>query len=218
MPDIHPEALPKKLQAVLEVLKSLPIWEDFYLAGGSGLTLQIKHRISVDFDLFAATNKLGPTERGQIQNMLINSGNTIISVSKDETLEIIFNGVRLSFFHYDYPLIASFVKFNSIRIASIVDIGAMKLASIVGRGSKRDFVDIYFIVREYIPLSKLLSMAEKKFHQIQGFSVQALHALVYFEDAEPERMPKLLKEISWKEIKSFLKEEVKKFSRGLFNI
>jgi len=218
MPDIHPEALPKKLQAVLEILRDLPIWKDFYLAGGSGLALQIKHRISVDFDLFSATNKLGPTEREQTQNIFIKSGNTIISVSKDETLEIIFNGVRLSFFHYDYPLIASLVRFNSIKIASIADIGAMKLASIVGRGSKRDFVDIFFIIREYIPLSKLLSMTENKFRQIQSFSVQALHALVYFEDAEPERIPKLLKEISWKEIKSFLKEEVKKLSRDLFNI
>jgi len=218
MPAIYPEALPKKLQAVLEILKNLPIWEDFYLAGGSGLALQINHRISVDFDLFSATNKLGPTERGQIRNMLINSGNTIIRASKDETLEIIFNGVRLSFFHYDYPLIALLVRFNSIKIASIADIGSMKLASIVGRGSKRDFVDIYFIIREHIPLSKLVFMGEKKFHQIQGFSVQALHALVYFEDAEPERMPKLLKKISWEEIKSFLKEEVKKLSRNLFDI
>jgi len=218
MPAIYPEALPKKLQAVLEILKNLPIWEDFYLAGGSGLALQINHRISVDFDLFSATNKLGPTERGQIRNMFINSGNTIIRASKDETLEIIFNGVRLSFFHYDYPLIALLVRFNSIKIASIADIGPMKFASIVGRGSKRDFVDIFFIVREYIPLSELISMAEKKFHQIQGFSVQALHALVYFEDAEPERMPKLLKKISWEEIKSFLKEEVKKLSRNLFDI
>ena len=218
MPTIYPEALPKKLQAILSILKNLRIWEDFYLAGGSGLALQINHRISVDFDLFSATNKLGPMERRQIQDMFINLGNTIIRVSKDETLEIIFKGVRLSFFYYDYPLVAPLVKFNSIKIAAIADIGAMKLASIVGRGSKRDFVDIFFIVKEYIPLSKLISMAEKKFRQIQSFSVQALHALVYFEDAESERMPKLIKKVSWQQIKSFLKTEVRKLSKELFDI
>jgi len=64
-------------------------------------------------------------------------------------------------------------------------------------------VDVYFILKEYIELKKLLELSSKKFAEIDNFDLQILRALVYFEDAEPNPMPKLIKQVNWDEIKDF---------------
>ena len=206
---IYIDALPKVSRNVFSILKNIPLWDDFYLAGGSGLALQIRHRLSMDFDLFSNSNKLDESERKNLQKTLLNYGSTTIKTSKYETLEVVFNGVIISFFHYDYPLIKRLREFNSINIASITDIGLMKLAAIIGRGSKKDFFDIYFILKEHIGFEKLLLLSKKKFVEVPSFDIQAMRALVYFDDAESERTPEMIIKVSWNEVKDFLREEVK---------
>lgn len=213
MDGIHLNSLPEISAKVILKLAKLPIWNDFYLAGGSGLALQINHRISVDFDLFSYNNRLGGIERGKLRKIIGESGNITIRTAKDWTLEVVLNGILISFFYYDYPLVEPLLKFNSIKIASIADIGLMKLASIVGRGSKKDFIDIYFILKEYTSLEQLLILSKEKFKEVPSFDIQALQALVYFEDAELERMPKMIREVNWNEVKDFTRKQVGTLSK-----
>jgi len=213
MKGIYPDALPKIYGKVLGKLEELPIWENFYLAGGGGLALQINHRISLDFDLFSQSNRLTHIEREKLRKMFNGLGDTTIRTSKDWTFEVILDGVLISFFYYDYPLVEPLRRFNSIRIASLSDIALMKLAATVGRGSKKDFVDIYFILKEHIELEKLLLLSKKKFIEVPSFNIQAMQALVYFEDAEQEKMPKMIREVNWNEVKDFLRKEVKTLSK-----
>lgn len=217
MSKISIDVLHRRSKDVLETLTDLPLWMDFYLAGGSGLALQIRHRLSMDLDLFSYTNKLGDQERRRLHETLAKSGKTTTRVSREETLEVAFNEVVISFFHYDYPLVEPLKEVNSIKIASIADIGLMKLAAIIGRGSKKDFVDSYFILKEHIGLEKLLLLSKKKFKDVPSFDVQAIRALVYFKDAEAERMPKMIREVKWTEIKRFLLNEVKDTSKKLIS-
>ena len=109
-------------------------------------------------------------------------------------------------------------KFGKVKIASLEDIALMKIAAIIGRGSKKDFIDTYFILKNGIGLSKLLKLSHKKFSHVRDVSIQALQALVYFDDAEAEPMPKMSLPIKWETVKSFFIKEITKFSQKALGI
>jgi hypothetical protein len=92
------------------------------------------------------------------------------------------------------------------------DISAMKLSAVTGRGSKKDFIDLFFVCRLH-SIDEIFKWATKKFPEHPNFVVQAAKALVYFEDAEKEPMPKMLKSADWKVIKSFFEKEIPKLFR-----
>ncbi|RLD21875.1 MAG: hypothetical protein DRI69_02845 [Bacteroidetes bacterium] len=91
------------------------------------------------------------------------------------------------------------------KLASIQDIAAMQLAAITGRGFKKDFIDLYFILEQF-SLAQIFDFYEKKYQD--GSKFLAHKSLIYFEDAEIEPMPKMLKPISWVEIKARIIAEV----------
>ena len=119
--------------------------------------------------------------------------------------------VKFSLFYYQYPLLEKPIKFKNIDIASIADIGAMKVAAISERGTKRDFIDLYFILQK-IQLSNILDFYEQKYKKLASNLIHIKKSLVYFEDAEDEDVPDMLKQISWKKVKAFFEEEVRKIS------
>lgn len=218
MEKINLNVLPTKSRKILGILEGIPLWSDFYLAGGSGLALQMVHRISVDFDFFSKKNSLSNQEREELIKLLKRYGKVVIVTNREGTLRVLFNGVGLAFFYYPYLLVKPLIKYENLRIASIMDIGLMKLAAIVSRGSKKDFFDIYFILKDCIPLAELLEFSNKKFPEVRDFSMQALRALTYFTDAEPEPTPKMLKIIDWSEVKRFLIKEIRIVSQKRFGI
>ena len=73
----------------------------------------------------------------------------------------------------------------------------MKLSALVGRGSRKDFLDLYILTTGVISMSDLLRKAQKKYPAATDFTAQSLRALVYFKDAETEDPPVLLEAISW---------------------
>jgi len=215
---INPELLPVKSQKVFKVLSQMPIWDDFYIGGGAGLILRFGHRISVDFDLFSPTNRLSSPERRIIHQLLKKAGKTIVESTREGSFRVTFEGVTMGFFHYDYPLMTPLEKFGKIRIASLEDIALMKIAAIIGRGSKKDFIDTYFILKNGVGLPKLLNLSRQKFSHVRDVAIQALQALVYFDDAENEPMPKMSSPIKWETVKSFFIKEITKFSKKTLGI
>lgn len=101
-------------------------------------------------------------------------------------------------------------KIEGISVADARDIGCMKISAISSRGSKKDFVDLFFICQKVTPLATLLDLFKKKYKGVDYNMAHILKSLVYFEDAEKEPMPRMLIKISWNEIKKFFKEEIKK--------
>jgi len=207
MTEIFDRVLPPKSKNVLQYLRKLPL-SSFYLAGGTGLALQIGHRISIDFDFFSDSDPLDAANRLEILSALTKAGAKFnIETDKDRTLQLAIEGVRVSFFNYPYPMLDGLVQLECFKTASLKDIGAMKLSALINRGARRDFVDLFEIVNR-ISLSELLECAGKKYSQTTDFPLQALKSLLYFDDAEPEPMPELLVPISWSEIRSFFEREV----------
>jgi hypothetical protein len=177
---------------------ALPSLSHFSLAGGTGLALQLGHRRSFDLDLFTHKEFI-PKELGRLLSDHVKFSITQEAVN---TLSISSDNVLVDFIRYDYPIIKPIVTEDHIRLYSKEDIACMKLSAIASRGSKRDFYDLYFLIREFT-LSGLLSSYEAKY----GIKdhCHLLKSLVYFEDADPEPEPVMLKEVSWVSVKESLK-------------
>lgn len=182
---------------------------DFYLAGGTGLALRLGHRISLDLDLFSADRLLDQADRLALIRSLEPSGKTEIMEEKEGTCHLRLGRTSVSLFHYPYKPLKPPSEWNGLKVASLEDITAMKLSAVVNRGSKKDFIDLFFICRSHRP-ADILKWAERKFPDHPNFSVQASKALVYFADAEKEPMPRMLLPASWREIKSFFEKEIPK--------
>jgi len=126
----------------------------------------------------------------------------------NNTLTVDFRGVKTSFFAFSHSMVRPLeTGMCGWGMASIPDIAAMKLAAIAGRGSRKDFVDIYFICRDCFPLKEAFHFLQVKFTGQEYDLYHVLRSLTYFEDAEAEPMPKLRKPADWQQIKSFLTME-----------
>lgn len=206
------KTLSSTTQASLALLGKSGLLKDAYLAGGSALALHLGHRHSLDFDFF--------TRKHFKAKNLINSLKKISNFEKNtlsqDTLLGIFNSVKFSLFYLEYPLIQKTKSFLNISLASTADIAAMKLAAIVDRGTKRDFIDLYFLAKEKYKLKEMLSFYNKKYQKLSENIYSILKALQYFEDAEESEMPKMIKKVSWEEIKRFFEKEVLKLSKKYF--
>jgi len=181
---------------------------NFYLAGGTGLALRLGHRISLDLDLFS-DRLLNQSDRLALKKTLETSGKVEILDEKDGTCHLRLGNTAVSLFHYPYRLLKPPSKWTGLKIASVEDIAAMKLSAIVSRGLKKDFIDLFFVCRSH-KAPDLFKWAERKFPGHPNFAVQAAKALVYFEDAEKEPMPKMLKPAAWPGIKAFFEKEITK--------
>ena len=202
------EIISKKTKANLEILTKEAVLKDFYLAGGTGAALQLKHRVSLYLDFFT---KKDIDTKTLIQKIKI-LGKFYIERETENTLIGIFNGTRLSFLKYDYPLLFEPKQIQGIKVADLRDVGCMKIDAISSRGMKRDFVDLFFICKELISLKDILSLFKRKYKSVNYNMMHILKSLVYFEDAENNPMPKMIVHVYWQEVKSFFKEEIRKIN------
>ena len=204
---MHYEILDKKRKDILPLLAKLR--DDFYLAGGTALALHLGHRDSVDFDFFTQKDIDTAELTERLKEIFKNHGITKIQEEKNTLSVLINKEIKLSFFTYKYPLLKDLHTEKNLSLASLEDIGCMKLSAILGRSSNKDYIDIYYILKN-IELETLLGLTQQKFPEIDPNPV--LKSLVYFEDMEEEPIDfQKGKEVELEEIKNFLIKEVKKF-------
>jgi len=198
------KALTSATQDAFHLLNELELTDDFYLAGGTGLALHFGHRISVDLDFFSdAANTVGPDQRSTLRDVL-DDPTLEITYDKDSTFVATWRGVGISFFRLNlYPLVQQIFLVNNIRLASVEEIGAMKLAAIINRGTRKDMVDLYFILQK-VSLDSLFQVAAVKYAKVRSFPVSALRAMSYFDDAEALPMPQMINKTSWSKMKKFI--------------
>ena len=199
-------ALSQDAQNALALLgKTQLLPKDTYLAGGSALALHYGHRISIDFDFFTPTHFIGKDiiqELGKIGTFKLQQ------TTERDTLLGLFNNVRFSLFLYEYPLILEPVLYSNISIISPEDIAAMKLAAIMDRGTKKDFIDLYFLSKNGISIDRAFEYYEKKYKALANNAYSLVRSLSYFDDAEQMEMPDMILKINWEEIKEFFRKEV----------
>jgi Nucleotidyl transferase AbiEii toxin, Type IV TA system len=203
--------LPAAARIVFTRLGELPEVAQFYLAGGSSLALQLGHRISVDLDFFSSQE----FDTQRLSERLKSIGNLVIEQQSRGNLIGYLNETQFSFFFYDYALLTPTTEFEGIRLASVAEIGLMKLIAIGQRGRRRDFIDLFFIVNEGFTIDYLLSQTPGKYQAISYPSYHLIRALAYFDDAEIDPMPKMLKPFNWEEAKKYFQSESARLAKQL---
>lgn len=203
----HWEALTAETQDAFHLAGRMPFIERYYLAGGTGLALQLGHRFSVDLDFFSPhIDAVGNDERAILRNLYDDPSLTIV-FDKDMTFVANWRGVGVSFFRLaQYPLVEPLLHLENAPVASIPEIGAMKLAAIIGRGTRKDYVDLYYILQN-APLDELFRVASVKYARVRSFAISATRALAYFDDAEVLPMPQMLDRTPWTKMKRFLERQ-----------
>jgi len=206
-PPLHFEALPPLTRKALGDISQIPIIKQFYLAGGTALAIYFGHRKSADLDFFTE----GEVEAAALLNHLAGEGKKFeLEKQSADTLLGIAGGIKVGFFHYPYPLLASVTETEGIRLASVVDIACMKVNAISSRGTKRDFIDVYWVLQSGIlSLNELLPLFQKKYAALNYNLVHIKKSLTYFEEAEEEPLPKMLVPLEWPEVKRFFQKELR---------
>ena len=184
----------------------------FYLAGGTALAIQIRHRTSLDFDFYTE-------KKFDVRELREEFGSRFKKIQEiyiaEDTLVLAVNDINISFFKYPYSLIRPAKRLESISVASIEDISAMKIIAISQRGKRRDFIDIYFLMKNF-GLKKILEFTREKYPMFNIYV--GLQGLVYFKDADEDLEKnrfRLLKNIDWEELKEYIIKEVNKVKKLL---
>lgn len=201
---IHIDILTEKQQKLFQILKIEEWIKNFYLVGGTALALQLEHRQSIDFDFFSSNdfNNLELIEKVR------SIGNYKIFTEDKNTLHGSINEIMLSFIGYKYPLLEKLSYIDNIKIAGIRDIACMKMSAIASRGSKKDFIDLYYILKQK-ELKEIFKDYFKKYKLNNRYLL--LKSLVFFNDADKQPMPIMYNNLSWNEIKKELISKVKRF-------
>ena len=203
---MHKEALTKEAS---EIFPELSNFKGFYLVGGTALALQIGHRVSVDFDLFSQ-KELPPRLLAKIKQMFGKSA-VSITYSAPGQLNVLLNGVKTTFFHYDYPVIDRTKSYKKVPIASIREIATMKAFAIGKRLSYKDYIDWYFLLKEkHVILSEVITHAKKKFGG--DFNDRLfLGQLVYLDDVATQKIDFLRDAVDRRTVQNFLQRATREF-------
>lgn len=186
-------------------------WLDFaYLAGGTALALRLGHRQSVDFDFFTPKK----FDELIILTQLKKTGQYTPEQTAWRTIRGQFFHVSFSLFYYEYPVLQKSDDYWGVKVAGLKDIAAMKINAIEDRGSKRDFIDLYFLSQRF-SFPEMFEFYDRKYHCLESHKYSILKSLNYFEDAESEDSPRMFKPVNWPKIKVFFQKEVKKLSSDL---
>lgn len=191
---LHYETIEPVTLGLLKEIQFIEAFSEVRLVGGTALALQIGHRKSIDLDFFGNV----PYDTQQIADYLAPLGNIqILQDSKNIHIYLI-NGIKVDFVHFELPWCHEAITEDNIRLAHLEDIAAMKITAVVGRGTKKDFIDIANLLEVY-SLHQILAFYQNKYPNASRF--MALKSLLYFNDAEQDVMPVMIKEQSWDCIK-----------------
>lgn len=207
------------LEKVLaELMKSAILPDSSYLAGGTALYFHLHHRLSVDLDFFSS-RPFNPEslvfklreEFGEVDLELMEKDTLILFLSSEK--------LKISLFYLPYrflfPPKAYEIKPGIVAsLASLDDIEAMKALALVQRGSAKDFVDLFYLLRQTgHTFGDLSLLVQRKYDVDDRYNYHLKTAMVYFSDAEKELEAIMLvdesggirsiSEKEWREIKDF---------------
>jgi len=169
------------------------------------LAIQLGHRESIDLDWFSGSEFSNQV----LKKTLSKIGKFELTDEEKWTINGILDGVKVSFFYYDYKILFPFIDFDGVKLADMRDISAMKINAASSRGSKKDFIDVCFLLEKY-SFSELMGFFEKKYKNIKFNKLHILKSLTFFKDAEQEPMPVMLKGANWENVKKRLMAETNK--------
>lgn len=175
---MHKEILSDRQTALLPLMAKFR--REYYLVGGTAIALYIGHRRSIDFDLFKQSrlNHKKNLDR-------ISEGGFPHQVTRrvEEQMNLIVNDVKVTFFQYPFPVIADENFDDTFRMPSLLTLAAMKAYALGRRSKWKDYVDLYFLLKEHFSLPEIATKATEIFGEL--FSEKLFRAqLSYFDDVD----------------------------------
>lgn len=194
----------------LELLKRLaaqPELAQTRLVGGTALALQYGHRQSIDLDFFGAL----PEDKEELIAMTARVGNVTVTNRSKMIVQTIIDGVKVDFVDYSrYAWIDEPISGDGFLLASDKDVAAMKVNAIIGRGTRKDFIDLYVLLQHY-SLTEIMEFYKQKYPEFSEY--RAILSMTYFEDAEMQDMPKMFIDTPWDKMKKTIIKSVEAYQR-----
>ena len=197
---MYRDILSKEQKELLPLIRQFK--REFYLVGGTAIALQIGHRRSIDFDLFKMS-KLNASKT--IKKMDTAKFSYIVTRRVSEQINMVMNAVKITFYQYPYAIEANVDFENNLRMPDLLTLAAMKAYALGRRAKWKDYIDLYFLLRDFYTLDQITQKADKLFGQMfigKLFRSQlAFHKDIDY--SEPvEYMPGF--EVAEQDIKNFL--------------
>ena len=205
---MHPKVLGVRGWRTVRTLVQAGRAEDWVLAGGTGLALQLGHRMSDGIDFFRA-GAFSPVE---LAAALAGLGHVVVQGRSEGTLHVTLDGFRVSFLAAEAPLLFEGAAYRGLKLADPRDIAVMKVIAIGGRGSRKDFVDLFFYLRGGGSLEGIFDLVRRRFARVDFNEYHLLRSLVFFDDAETEPMPQMIRRAEWSEVRGAIVAEVRRLS------
>ncbi len=187
----------KRIQSQVEL-------KETRLVGGTALALQLGHRLSIDLDIFGVWD-----QSLDIRKILGRCGETIEEHSTENIKVYTVSTIKVDVVYYTYAWLHEPVEADGLRFAGMPDIAPMKLEAINSRGSKKDFIDLAFLLKRF-SLKEIVAWYRMKYPL--GSEYLVLRSLVYFDDAEDDPMPRMLKPMRWEAAKAGIQQAVREYS------
>ncbi len=194
--------IPRATQKALNLL-SKQNWirkNDWYLAGGTALTLQFDHRKSVDLDFFTQHKNF---DAESISTSLF-PYKWVVTRTDKGTLYGELGGAKISFIAYpQFVPKQPFITYENINILDAKDIAVMKIIAISQRGKKRDFFDLYWYITKKEPLLTVIERVATQYPNLEHNYHHILKSLIFFEEAEEDPNPQIFFDATWKKVKQY---------------
>lgn len=191
---LHRKTIEPYALELLREIMGIDYFAPLKLVGGTSLALQIGHRKSIDLDFFGKL-ELSETD---LHNCFKGFKAYSLLYKTPSIYVYTINTVKVDFVNYPYNWIGPEVVDGEIRLASRQDIAAMKLNAITGRGKKKDFYDLYYLLKEFT-FEEMFDFYDQKYPDGNRFLV--MRSITYFDDAEADQDPIVFDDVTWSEIK-----------------
>ena len=219
---LHYNTVSRPLLECLQKLMTNPVFNDFVLVGGTALSLQLGHRMSVDIDLFTAID-YGSMNLEDIKSALYDTFPYIDRLDKLSGRNLGYSvyigntkaeSIKLDMF-YTEDFIAQFVKQDGLRLASVQDIAAMKMQTIVNNKRKKDFWDIHELL-EHFTLEELIQFGLRRnpYTLTETAILDTLCNLTFFTELKDDNFVFCLKGNYWELIVEDLRTVAEQYKRG----
>lgn len=186
----------------------IPELEDFALVGGTALSLQYGHRLSIDIDLFSC-EKVAFEGIFEVLKNVFKERFVYESNNFRWGIFCYIDNIKVDIVYYPHKLIAPLIIEEGVRMYNTADISAMKIQAILGRGKKKDFWDIAELL-QHLSVKDLIENHFKKYPD-QMLLISIPQALTYFLDAEESEDPVSLKGQTWADVQKIIKQRVSEY-------
>lgn len=170
---MHLEILSKEQLELLPILSSFK--KEYYLVGGTAIALHIGHRESIDFDLFKEKNIKKKDLYSKLECI-----NYKVSFADYNQVNMMSNGVKITFFSFPYKIPTACTLENHLKMPDLMTLAAMKAFALGRRAKWKDYVDLYFIIKDHFSVKEISQNAIELFKE-EFIPKQFIAQLGYFK-------------------------------------